>query len=185
MRSSTPPGIEHQFRTCAVAVQGLALEAASFKRAVSLRLASARRKVKPERRACRDLERGTPFSPSRSARGLWRAGGLRPSSNLDRCAEVCWRRCWAQAEVDLLPVVKHFTPAACATWLLIEVDPGDHDIAFGLCDLGLWFPELGWVSLSELAGVREGRRRPQCMPARIRPWCRSVARHVTRWLPAL
>ena len=59
-----------------------------------------------------------------------------------------------QADFDPLPVVKLFTPDAGATWLLSEIDPGDHDIAFGLCDLGLGFPEVGCVSLSELAQVR-------------------------------
>ena len=55
---------------------------------------------------------------------------------------------------DPLPVVKLFTPDAGATWLLTEIDPKDHDVAFGLCDLGLGFPELGRVSLAELAQVR-------------------------------
>jgi hypothetical protein len=53
-----------------------------------------------------------------------------------------------------LPVAKLFTPDASATWLLSEIDPTDHDRAFGLCDLGLGCPELGWVSLSELSAVR-------------------------------
>lgn len=57
---------------------------------------------------------------------------------------------------DPLPVVKLFTPDAGATWLLTEIDPGDEDHAFGLCDLGLGFPELGNVSLTELATVRGG-----------------------------
>lgn len=52
------------------------------------------------------------------------------------------------------PVVKLFTPDAGATWLLSELDPEDLDIAFGLCDLGLGFPELGYVCLSEIASVR-------------------------------
>ena len=50
------------------------------------------------------------------------------------------------------PVVKLFTPYAEATWLLTEVIPNDHDIAFGLCDLGLGYPELGYVSISEISG---------------------------------
>ncbi|MGE3512875.1 MAG: DUF2958 domain-containing protein [Vicinamibacterales bacterium] len=56
--------------------------------------------------------------------------------------------------VDLRPVVKLFTPDAGATWLLTELDPDDPDLAFGLCDLGLGFPELGYVRLTELAAVR-------------------------------
>jgi len=58
------------------------------------------------------------------------------------------------------PVVKLFTPDAGATWLLTEIDPDDHDHAFGLCDLGLGMPELGWVSLDELATVRGGLGQP-------------------------
>jgi len=57
-------------------------------------------------------------------------------------------------EIDFHPVVKLFTPDANCTWLLTEIDPEEPDIAFGLCDLGLGFPELGTVSLSELASVR-------------------------------
>lgn len=56
--------------------------------------------------------------------------------------------------VDPYPVIKLFTPDANATWLITEVDPDEPDIAFGLCDLGAGFPELGSVSLTELRGVR-------------------------------
>lgn len=57
-------------------------------------------------------------------------------------------------EIDPPPVVKLFTPDANATWLLSELDPEDPGIAFGLCDLGLGSPELGYLSLAELAGIR-------------------------------
>lgn len=57
-------------------------------------------------------------------------------------------------EIDFHPVVKLFTPDAACTWLLTEIDPENPDIAFGLCDLGMGFPELGSVSLSEIASVR-------------------------------
>jgi Protein of unknown function (DUF2958) len=40
-----------------------------------------------------------------------------------------------------------------ATWLLTELAP-DIDLAFGLCDLGLGEPELGYVSLHECAAAR-------------------------------
>lgn len=56
-------------------------------------------------------------------------------------------------EPDLFPVVKLFTPDAGCTWLLTEIDPDDHDIAFGLCDLGLGYPELGAVRLSEIESL--------------------------------
>ena len=52
------------------------------------------------------------------------------------------------------PVVKLFTPDAGATWLLFSVSPVEPDLAFGLCDLGMGFPELGYVSLQELSQVR-------------------------------
>lgn len=57
-------------------------------------------------------------------------------------------------DIDPFPVVKLFTPDANATWLLTELDPDDPDIAFGLCDLGLGFPELGSVSVAEIAEAR-------------------------------
>jgi len=57
----------------------------------------------------------------------------------------------ADRGADHVPVVKLFTPSAGATWLLTELDPEDPDIAFGLCDLGQGVPELGSVSLSEIA----------------------------------
>ena|SRR5689334_11124998 len=60
-------------------------------------------------------------------------------------------------EIDYRPVVKLFTPDASCTWLLTELDPQDPDIAFGLCDLGMGFPELGSVRLSELNSLR-GKR---------------------------
>jgi hypothetical protein len=58
-----------------------------------------------------------------------------------------------QGTIDFKPVVKLFTPDAQCTWLLTELDP-DHELAFGLCDLGLGCPELGYVSLAELQSVR-------------------------------
>jgi hypothetical protein len=52
---------------------------------------------------------------------------------------------------DHAPVVKFFNPRGAATWLISELDP--NGIAFGLCDLGMGFPELGCVSLEELADI--------------------------------
>ncbi len=56
--------------------------------------------------------------------------------------------------IDPQPVVKLFTPDASATWLITEADPVDPDLLFGLCDLGMGFPELGYVRLSEIEAVR-------------------------------
>lgn len=55
--------------------------------------------------------------------------------------------------IDYFPVVKLFCPWGGATWLLTELDPEDQSIAYGLCDLGHGSPEIGRVSLTELAAV--------------------------------
>lgn len=52
---------------------------------------------------------------------------------------------------DHFPVVKLFDPNGSATWLLTDIDPENPSLAFGLCDLGHGFPELGWLSLDELS----------------------------------
>lgn len=57
-------------------------------------------------------------------------------------------------ERDHFPVVKLFTPDAGATWLLTECDPDEPDRLFGLCDLGLDCPEIGYVSLTEIMSIR-------------------------------
>ena len=56
-------------------------------------------------------------------------------------------------EIDHVPVVKLFTPDAQASWLLTELDPCE-ELLFGLCDLGVGFPELGYVALAELQSIR-------------------------------
>ncbi len=53
---------------------------------------------------------------------------------------------------DIKPVVKFFNPVGNSTWLISEMDGTDE--LFGLCDLGMGFPELGYVSLSEIAAHR-------------------------------
>jgi len=54
--------------------------------------------------------------------------------------------------IDFKPVVKIFTPDANCTWLLSELAP--NLLAFGLCDLGMGHPELGYVSLHEIQTLR-------------------------------
>ena len=78
---------------------------------------------------------------------------LIPAELRDRMLENGHRSA-ADGDHDPSPVVKLVTPDAGATWLLTELYPDDPDIAFGLCDLGLGFPELGVVSLAEIAAVR-------------------------------
>lgn len=51
------------------------------------------------------------------------------------------------------PLVKFFNPVGAATWLVSELDE-DGDTLFGLADLGFGCPELGYISLQELQGLR-------------------------------
>ena len=57
----------------------------------------------------------------------------------------------SRKSIDIPPALKIFSPVGAATWLIHSQEPGgDPDILFGLCDLGMGFPELGSVSLQEL-----------------------------------
>jgi len=60
----------------------------------------------------------------------------------------------SKAANHIKPVVKIFNPCGAATWLISEIHE-DGDTLFGLCDLGMGFPELGYVSLSELQSIRK------------------------------
>ena len=58
---------------------------------------------------------------------------------------------------DHKPVVKVFAPWSNAKWLITEIIPDDDDdevIAFGLCDMGVGHPEMGYIPLSELEALR-------------------------------
>lgn len=57
---------------------------------------------------------------------------------------------------DIRPVIKIFNPYGGATWLISEMDPEEPDRLFGLCDLGMGEPELGYVSFNELNTVKVG-----------------------------
>lgn len=59
----------------------------------------------------------------------------------------------AGEDIDLMPVVRLFTPDAHAIWLLAALDPTDGDTAWGLIDLGIGMPALGTVKLSDLASI--------------------------------
>jgi DUF2958 family protein len=59
-----------------------------------------------------------------------------------------------RTEPDHVPVVKVFNPYGGATWLLTESDPDEPDRLFGLCDLGMGEPELGYVLRSEIEELR-------------------------------
>jgi len=63
------------------------------------------------------------------------------------------RRNAEEPDADHHPAVKFFDPCGGATWLFTELG-GDGDSLFGLCDLGMGFPELGYASLSGISGMR-------------------------------
>ena len=51
-------------------------------------------------------------------------------------------------------IVKFFTPDAQATWIVFERDGENPDLLFGMADMGMGFPELGYFSLSEIQALR-------------------------------
>ena len=55
-------------------------------------------------------------------------------------------------EENFKPVVKFFGGGAC-TWLITEYDK-ENELYFGLADLGMGFPECGWISKEEIEGAR-------------------------------
>ena len=61
---------------------------------------------------------------------------------------------WPDQSGSNPPVLKIFNPAGAATRLIYAVDPHDDDTLFGLADLGLNAPELGYISLAELDEIR-------------------------------
>jgi len=58
---------------------------------------------------------------------------------------------WENRDQDYAPVVRLYMPGTRCVWLLSEIKQGEPEIAFGLCDLG--YPELGCVSIDELASI--------------------------------
>jgi hypothetical protein len=50
---------------------------------------------------------------------------------------------------NAVPVVYWYTPYASAVWLLNMLDD-DNGLAFGLCDIGMGFPEIGSLDVVEL-----------------------------------
>ena len=61
---------------------------------------------------------------------------------------------WGHPDNETKPALKIFSPMGAATWLIHSMDPQDHNLLYGLCDLGYDSPELGQVSLSELREIR-------------------------------
>ncbi len=55
---------------------------------------------------------------------------------------------------DPLPVLRLHAQIGPAEWLITERSTEEPDILFGLADLGMGFPELGYMSLQELESIR-------------------------------
>ena len=53
---------------------------------------------------------------------------------------------------DIKPWLKLFNPVGAGTWLIAAISE-DGDTMYGLCDLGMGHPELGYVSLHELESI--------------------------------
>lgn len=74
---------------------------------------------------------------------------LEQNSALNRTKDGASRE---RGVTDHKPVIKLFGGGAC-TWLLTEYDVST-DCFFGLCDLGMGEPELGYVSKGELEEIK-------------------------------
>ncbi len=57
-------------------------------------------------------------------------------------------------DFDPFPVLKLFTPDAAYAWLLAHIEPACPEVAWGLSDLGLGYPETGFLYLSGVVIVR-------------------------------
>lgn len=68
----------------------------------------------------------------------------------------------SEAIGEAWPAAKLYTLDAHATWLLVSLDPEDFDTAYGLCDLGIGTPSLGYIKLSDLQAIRGPRDMPVC-----------------------
>ncbi len=56
-------------------------------------------------------------------------------------------------DIPVVVFLRLYNNPPCA-WMLASIDPDNHDIAFGLMQIGDGFPELGYVSLKELEDLR-------------------------------
>jgi hypothetical protein len=62
-------------------------------------------------------------------------------------------------EIDHTTMIKLFDPYGGSTWIVSELDPNS-SLGFGLCDLGMGEPSLGYVCLEEIASIEiRGTRR--------------------------
>lgn len=73
---------------------------------------------------------------------------LLPEVILERLSENNRNR-----DADHVPVVKLFLPGTNCVWIFTEIEK-DGDTLFGLCDLGMGEPELGYASFAEMTSIR-------------------------------
>jgi len=71
---------------------------------------------------------------------------------ITKAIEKAFERNMKLDEKDRKPVLKLFGGGA-ATWLISEYDP-DTGLMFGLADLGMGMPEMGYIDFNELAALR-------------------------------
>jgi hypothetical protein len=64
----------------------------------------------------------------------------------------------ANPDQDHAPVARLHLMFAKVSWLISELDPENQDMAFGLCDLGMGFPELGYIYLPEILELQDDPR---------------------------
>ncbi len=56
---------------------------------------------------------------------------------------------------ELRPIVRIFIPEPRRVWLLTDIDPSFPDSAFGLADLGIGVPTIGYVSIRGLMAAAD------------------------------
>jgi DUF2958 family protein len=89
--------------------------------------------MKPGETGCETVYQGNSGSPCRQRQGHPAGAAGRPSG---------------------AGSVKIFDPCGAGTWLITESNPDEPDLLFGLVDLGIQCPELGYISKSELEMVK-------------------------------
>jgi hypothetical protein len=55
---------------------------------------------------------------------------------------------------DHYPVVKLFIPGSNCIWLLTEIYTETPSMAFGLCDLGMGYPEYAFVDFAKIKAIQ-------------------------------
>lgn len=53
---------------------------------------------------------------------------------------------------DIKVPLKLFNPCGAATWYITEMDPTT-GLMFGWCDLGMDYPELGYINMNEITAL--------------------------------